>query len=92
MPYVIKLLAMADGRPVRFCAGAYVKAYDVDAYGGRGRLIPTQERASAQPFETPAQAIEFVQRQSTVKPLREDGEPNRPLTAYTVEISPQEAP
>jgi hypothetical protein len=39
-------------------------------------------------FEDHAAAMEVWTRQSRVRPLRPDGKPNRPLTAYTISIEP----
>ena len=69
------------GRPIN----KWVKACDVDAENGRGRIEFTPHRADAMPFADFLSAMEFWKRQSTVTPLRDDGKPNRPLTAYTVQ-------
>lgn len=60
----------------------FVLDCDVDAYEGRGNVVFTQKREEAKQFATPAEAFEYYCRQSTVAPLRDDGKPNRPLTAY----------
>lgn len=48
----------------------------------------TGNRAEAITFTSYAEAMEFWRQPSTVKPRRPDGKPNRPLTAYTVEVVP----
>jgi hypothetical protein len=55
---------------------------------GRGNTLITPDPQRAKRFETNAQAFEFWRQQSKAVPLRPDGKPNRPLTAYTVEILP----
>lgn len=56
---------------------------DVDAIDGYGMIAFTIEREQALAFDTFAEAMECWKRQSTVRPLRDDGRPNRPLTAFT---------
>lgn len=66
----------------------WVRSFDADAFDGRGDVAVTTFPSLALRFDSQAEAFECWQRQSTVRPLREDGKPNRPLTAYTVEIRP----
>lgn len=73
-----------DGSPV----GRLVKRLDVDAYEGRGELLVTDDPEQAATFPTFADAWEAWQQQSTRRPLRPDGQPNRPGTAYTVAVEP----
>jgi hypothetical protein len=65
---------------------AYVQDCDVDAFGGQGHVTFTRVPSLAKQFMNAAEAMTYWQRQSTVLPLRPDGMPNRPLTAYTVEV------
>lgn len=85
--YIIRIIANADGSPSRL-AGCYVETFDVDAYGGRGELDTTAHACLAMRFASRAEAIRFWQRQSRVCPVRADGMPNRPLTAFHVDIGP----
>lgn len=64
---------------------AWVLDCDVDARNGYGRIRFTQDRARAKRFPSVIEALDYWKRPSTVRPLRDDGKPNRPLTAYTVE-------
>ena len=80
MSYVIQILD--DG----FNYGRYVKRYDPDYMGGRGRVWSSAEPKDAIQFGSFLEATEFWRQPSKVKPLREDGKPNRPLTAFTVTI------
>jgi hypothetical protein len=46
----------------------------------------TTNPAWALRFENGGDAMRFWRQQSILQPLRDDGKPNRPLTAFTVEI------
>jgi hypothetical protein len=63
----------------------WLKSY-CDTPDGRGHCELTAEIAEAMIFPTAAEAMRFWQQQSAAVPLRPDGKPNRPLSAYTVEI------
>lgn len=74
---------LATGEPSEI-DGTYVESYtDED---GRGRLVTTRDRACAMQFEDPRSAFLFWNQTSEVKPKRADGEPNRPITAYSVSV------
>ncbi len=60
---------------------------DVDAGGGLGEVVITTNLQQAQKFPSLQEALAYWKRPSTIRPFRDDGEPNRPLTAFTV--SPQ---
>jgi hypothetical protein len=64
----------------------WVKSCDVDAMDGFGLAELTSDPTEALLFDSMVEAWTFWRQQSTARPLRDDGEPNRPLTAYTVEI------
>lgn len=87
MSYVIRIIGLASGTASKF-DGSYVVAYnpacwpDGEEYDG-GLLVTTEDLNAAKKYET-AQAAMDCYRQSYG--LRRDGEPNRPLTAWTVEI------
>lgn len=68
----------------------YVQSFDADAFDGGGELISTSSKKNAKKFENVEKALSYWNTQSTVKPLREDGRPNKPLTAFTVSIVPTE--
>lgn len=75
------------GAPV----GKFLESYDVDAHGGRGAAAWTTDPAKALHFVSPAAAMDCWKEQSRALPLRPDGEPNRPLAAYTITVLPTEA-
>ena len=64
----------------------YLAAFDVDAHDGRGHTSLTVYIDHAMRFATAADALAAWERQSAVRPIRPDGKPNRPLSAYTIEI------
>jgi hypothetical protein len=59
--------------------------FDPDAFGSRGRIVQTSNLSKAKRFDSFAAVMEQWKCQSTTVPLRDDGEPNRPLTAYSIE-------
>jgi hypothetical protein len=64
--------------------GPYLEWADPDARGGFGDDGWTDDIAKAKRFATFSDAVECWKRQSTVRPIRDDGKPNRPLTAFSV--------
>jgi hypothetical protein len=66
--------------------GHYLKSFDPDAYDGIGKVVLTPHEAEALTLGSAAEAMELWRKQSTVRPLRDDGRPNRPLSAFTIEI------
>ncbi len=67
---------------------AYLAWYDPDASDGLGEMIWTTKVADALRFATQEAAVSFYLQVSQVRPVRPDGQPNRPLTAFTVSIVP----
>lgn len=67
---------------------AWVKRYDPDAFDGGGDVEFTSDPAEALSFATVSEALTFWKQVSTVRPVREDGKPNRPLTAFTTGVQP----
>lgn len=64
----------------------YLEKCDFEAEDGRGKADWTTNPNKAKRFADKAEAFEYWQTQSKTHPTRPDGRPNRPLTAYTVEI------
>jgi len=84
---VIKIICSATCIPSDV-DGSYVKEFDPDARGGRGSVKTTRFIDDALRFINHSDAHEYWMQQSKVRPLRDDGHPNRPLTAYMIEILP----
>jgi hypothetical protein len=82
LEYVIQLLQLASGKPDA-AEGQYVKRYDPTAYFGRGDLVTTPDKDDARRFPDVAAATEFWRQSAGTRP---DGKPNRPLTAWTIDI------
>jgi hypothetical protein len=83
--YVIRIEGCAHPC-VRCPYGQYLVAYDPDGMGGFGLIRTTRDLREAKQFAHFADASALWRSQSTVRPLRVDGLPNRPLTAFTVSI------
>jgi hypothetical protein len=85
---IIELVGVANplSSPDSMRPGEFLCSFDPDAYGGIGRAESTPDVEQALKFADAKDAYECWRKQSTVRPLRDDGKPNRPLTAYTVEI------
>ena len=70
--------------------GMYIKSFDPNSPDpeskGIGKLIVTENASEAKTFETFGEATEFWRQQSPTVPMRSDGKPNRPLTAYSVQF------
>lgn len=84
MPVVIKISQETD--VVSLISGAsfqYLQDYDIEAYDGRGWAIGTNDLKKAKRFASMSEAIDAWNTQSKVRPLREDGKPNKPLTAFS---------
>lgn len=64
----------------------YLVSFDFDALDGRGYGIFAHDPTIARRFASTADALRFWRTASTVRPLRSDGKPNRPLTASTISI------
>lgn len=62
----------------------YVEFFDPDAHGGPGAIKLTSNRRLARRFASKGDAFEAWRQQSSVKPLRPDGKPNRPMTAFSI--------
>lgn len=63
---------------------AYLQSFDPDGNAGYGEIILTGDIDDAQRFASFLDVMEEWKRQSRTVPLRDDGKPNRPLTAYSI--------
>lgn len=85
----IKLLTLADGTKSAEC-GKYVKEYDPSRPSETDpalscHLVVTENRDEALQLSSAA-AYHLWMSEDEREPNREDGLPNRPLTAFTVEF------
>lgn len=67
---------------------AYLVSYDPDGMEGFGLAEWSTDVGRAQVFDSATAAVDCWRQQSTVRPMRSDGKPNRPLTAYSIEPVP----
>ena len=86
MAKLIRALGFASGAPCPH-AGQYLESFDFEAYDGRGYGEFTPDPARAKRFDDVPACVLFWSTTSTTKPVREDGKPNRPLTALSIDIS-----
>lgn len=86
MSYAIQIIGYTDDT-VCEVAGQYVQSFDFDGAAGRGIGRYVHRATDAMRFTTKLEALTFVQTQSRVKPLRGDGQPNRPLCGCHVVIA-----
>ena len=63
---------------------AFLKSFDPDKHNGRGDVEFTYVLSLARKFPSFEALWECWRTQSTKKPYRPDGKPNRPLTSFTI--------
>lgn len=85
MPIIMKLISDAFGNPTGF-EGQYLMAFDFEAHDGQGLIDMTPDQAQAKVFADLAEAFAYAHTSPECKPTRDDGKPNRPLTATTWEF------
>jgi hypothetical protein len=64
----------------------WLKSYNPEAHAGRGAVKFTDDVDEAMTFPDRRSAFACYLQVPKNHPVRDDGKPNRPLTAYTVEI------
>jgi hypothetical protein len=67
--------------------GQYLVEADVEAHDGRGAATWSTDPDEAKHFANAGDAFTYWRQQSTLRPLRDDGKPNRPLTSCSVEVT-----
>jgi len=87
--YVMVALGFANGR---FCPheGQYLRSFDHEHDNGMGWGEFTSNIARAKKFDTREELFEFWTKVPKCRPIRPDGQPNRPLTALSVTVEPIE--
>lgn len=88
--FAIKIIGIAGLAPdppdIRPEEDYWVMAYDPDAHEGRGEVQTTHDPALALHFNDSVSAWMTWKQQSKRLPLRADGRPNRPLTAFCISV------
>lgn len=87
MDYVLKCIgAPGIRRPGQRLTpvGLYLLAYDPEANDGQGFADWTRSAAEARGWPTKEEAVAAWQAIPRARPRRGDGQPNRPLTAFTM--------
>lgn len=77
------LMLMAD-----YSVPTYLKAFDLNADQGRGKIEVTTDIADAMRFDNGHEVLAAWRSPSSAVPTRTDGKPNRPLSAFSIEIVP----
>ena len=75
-----------EGRPPPI--GQYLKSYDPEAHDGQGYAEWTADPAQARVFPDRVAVGRCWATVPKARPRRPDDAPNRPLTAFDVEIAP----
>lgn len=78
---VIRCISLANGEPGP--AGQYLSEYDTET----GISVWDPDPAKAMTFNDRGDAFEFYLSVLPSQPRRPSGEPNRPLTAFTVQVA-----
>jgi len=84
-PFLIMCVSSAQGDPTSH-DGMYLCRYEPEAHDGRGLVEWSMSEERAIQFPTLVAAREAWMCVPRTRPTRDDGHPNRPLTAYTVSI------
>lgn len=85
MSRILQIIGLASGWPSG-ADGQYVKGYTPDGHDGQGDLVLTRHRGQARRYPSTQEAMAELRRVSATHPLRADGKPNRPLSAFSVSI------
>lgn len=78
------LVSMADGRTDGLPVGFYLADYDPEGNNGHGVASWTPDPYKALTFASGAEATACYRAVPHNRPLRPDGQPNQPLTMFTV--------
>jgi hypothetical protein len=70
--------------PADWDDGCWLASYDVDARDGLGSVTVTTKPEMALRFPDAGAVFAAWREESTVRPLRDDGKPNRPVSAFTI--------
>jgi hypothetical protein len=81
-------MGRADGGVGGYEVGAWLERFDAEFGGGRGWARWTRDPRKAAQYPNLAAAHAAWTTVPKCAPVRPDGKPNRPLTAFTVTIEP----
>lgn len=84
MGYVIRIVCPAAGRSN--IDDQFLKEYDPEGHDGLGHVEATPNIEEAMIFADSKAAFACYRAVPASRPIRDDGKPNRPLTAFTVTI------
>lgn len=87
---VMRLVSLANGRSTP-CDGQWLKTFDPEANAPNyptGEAVWTADVKEAMVFDDAVKAHRFWRQESQRVPRRPDGQPNRPLTVFTIELVP----
>lgn len=82
---VLKIVGNSAGGDPSF-NGKYLTVYTPNGFGGNGLIATSVFIREAKLFNDSIEALNCWRQVSKTHPVRPDGKPNRPLTAYTVEL------
>lgn len=67
-------------------APLFLKSYDPEAFDGRGDSEWTKNKEEALVFDSFLEAVDFYRQIPKKRPLRDDLQPNRPLTTFDISV------
>lgn len=86
--HIIRIIGLVNGQRSPY-DNQYVSRFDFDGCGpGEANLKTTPLPQNAMQFDSAVDAWDFWKTVDPRQPLRPDGQPNRPMTAFTVSIDP----
>lgn len=86
MTVIIKAYGPFNLHPTRQIQGQFLKSYDPEAFSGLGDAVFTDRVQEALKFPNMDEALHFTLQVPWHRPIREDGRPNRPIRAFTLEF------
>ena len=86
--YIIRILSRAEEKKgmlsLKESFGDHIFFKSVDYNSARGEVDLTPLIEQAAEFDSPASAFKQIKEVNTTFPIRGDGKPNRPLTAFNL--------
>jgi hypothetical protein len=86
--FVVRVLGVVPTGET-FAEPTFMQSFNPSTPDGRGDLVLTGDVEKAQVFSSAAEAMALWRTQSSTVPLRPDGQPNRPFTAFTIQVQPK---